>query len=145
MGTFQQVLEIEDDVPWVPALIAGRETTFIAVGTVSAYVDLSGLIEDDLIVSDDGKSVKVRLPEPQLEKPNLDQKLSYVINQDRGALDRVADAIELPEQSQYYQDAEAKIAAAAEESQLRDQAAANTEAMLTGMFDALDIQVTFLD
>ncbi|MHA7209698.1 DUF4230 domain-containing protein [Arthrobacter sp. MDT1-65] len=145
VGTFQQVLQVEDDVPWVPDLLAGRQTTFIAVGTVNAYVDLAELAEDDLVLSPDGKSVKVRLPEPQLDKPNLDPELTYVIDQDRGALDRIADAVDLPEQSQYYQDAEAKIAAAAEESQLRNQAAENTEAMLTGMFGSLGIEATFLD
>ncbi|MHA7218602.1 DUF4230 domain-containing protein [Arthrobacter sp. MDT1-48-3] len=145
VGTFQQVLQVEDDVPWVPDIIAGRETTFIAVGTVNAYVDLSGITEQDLILSPDGKSAKLRLPEPQLDKPNLDQKLTSVADEDRGALDRIADAIELPEQSRYYQDAEAKIAAAAEESGLRAQAADNTEAMLTSMFGSLGIDVTFLD
>ncbi|MHA7286592.1 DUF4230 domain-containing protein [Arthrobacter sp. MDT3-44] len=144
VGTFQQVLQVEDDVPWVPDIIAGRETTFIAVGTVHAYVDLSGITEQDLILSPDGKSARVRLPESQLDKPNLDQKLTYQVHQDRGALDRIADAIDLPEQSQYYQEAEAKIAAAAEESELRNQAAENTEAMLTGMFSSLGIEVTFL-
>ncbi|MDN4612334.1 DUF4230 domain-containing protein [Arthrobacter burdickii] len=144
-GTFQQVLQIEDDVPWVPEILAGRQTTFVAVGTVGAYVDLAGLAEDDLVLSPDGKSVKVRLPEPQLDKPNLDQELTYVLDEDRGALDRISDAVELPEQSQYYRDAEAKIAAAAEESGLIDRATENTEAMLTGMFGSLRIAVTFLD
>ena len=145
VGTFQQVLKIEDDVPWVPDILAGRQTTFIAVGTVNAYVDLAELAEDDLILSTDGKSVQVRLPEPQLDKPNLDQELTYVVAQDRGALDRIADAVDLPEQSQYYEDAEAKIAAAAEDSELRNQAAENTEAMLSGMFGSLGIEATFLD
>lgn len=145
VGTFQQVIRIEDDVPWVPDIVAGRETTFIAVGTVNAYVDLSGITEQDLILSLNGKSAKMRLPEPQLDKPNLDQKLTYQVHQDRGALDRIADAIDLPEQSQYYQEAETKIAAAAEESGLRNQATENTEAMLTGLFSSLGIDVTFLN
>jgi hypothetical protein len=146
VGTFEVVLdETEEGLPWVPDFVSGRRTLFVAAGTVNAYVDLSGLSENDLVLSPDGKSVKVRLPEPQLDKPNLDQKLSYVVDQDRGALDRIADVVELPEQSQYYQNAEAKISAAAEESELRVQAAENTRATLTGLGRSLGVEMSFMD
>jgi hypothetical protein len=35
------VIDTEDDIAGVPAIIAGRRTLFIAAGTVNAYVDLS--------------------------------------------------------------------------------------------------------
>lgn len=87
----------------------------------------------------------MRLPEPQLDKPNLDHDRSYVFMQDRGVLDRIADAIESPQQAQFFKLAETKLAAAAEASELRTQAAENTKAMLTGVFVSLGIHVTFLD
>ena len=77
-------------------MIAGRRTLFVAAGTVNTYVDLSGLADQDLTLSSDGKSTTVRLPEPQLDKPNLDHERSYVFSQDRGVLDAIADAIEPP-------------------------------------------------
>ncbi|WP_167043435.1 DUF4230 domain-containing protein [Salinibacterium sp. ZJ454] len=145
VGNFEVVLDIEDDVTWVPDIIAGRRTLFVAAGTVNAYVDLSGLADKDLTMSEDGKSVTVRLPEPQLDKPNLDLDRSYIFTQERGVVDWIADAIETPEQVEFYKLAEMKLTAGAEESELRMRAAENTKAMLTGMFGSLGIQVTFLD
>jgi len=145
VGNFEEVLDIEDDVPGIPDVIAGRRTLFVAAGTVNAYVDLAGLAEEDLTLSEDGKSVTVRLPQPQLDKPNLDQDRSYMFSQDRGVFDSIADAMAAPQQAQFYKLAEAKLASGAEESGLREQAAENTKAMLTGMLGRFGIQVTFLD
>ncbi|QYF91408.1 DUF4230 domain-containing protein [Arthrobacter sp. PAMC25284] len=69
----------------------------------------------------------------------------YIYDQDRGILDRIVDAFETPEQAELYQLAETKLAAAAEVSELRKQAAENTKAMLTGMFDSLGIRATFIN
>lgn len=144
-GTFEVVLDVEDDVKGVPDIIAGRRTLFVAAGTVNGYVDLSGLTEGDLTLSDDGKSATVRLPDAQLDKPNLNNDRSYVFAQDRGVLDRIVDALQPSQQAQFYQQAEAKLTSAAEESGLRGQATENTKAMLTGMFGSLGMQVAFLD
>jgi hypothetical protein len=142
VGNFEQVLDI-GDVSWLP-LISGRRALFVAAGSVDAYVDRSGLAGEDLTMSDDGKSVTVRLPEAQLDKPNLDNDRSYMFAQDRGVLDRIADALGTPQQAEFYKLAETKLTAA-EESGLQTQAAENTKAMLTGMFGSLGIQATFLD
>ena len=144
VGNFDVTLDIEEDASWAPAFISGRRTLFVAAGTVNSYVDLSGLADEDLKLSADGKSVTVRLPEPGLDKPNLNFDRSYIFDQDRGIFDRVVDAFKTPEQAEFYKLAETKIATAAEESELREQAAKNTKAMLTGMFGSLGIQVTFL-
>ena len=99
-----------------------------------------------LKLSADGKSATIRLPEPKLGEPNLNFDRSYIYDQKRGIVDRIVDAIETPEQAHFYKLAEAKMATAAEESELRKQAAKNTKAFLTGMFSPLGIQnVTFLD
>lgn len=74
---------------WVPGFIADERSLFVAAGTVDAYVDFSGLAEGDLTLSDDGKSVEIRLPEAQLDKPNLDQGRTYLFSQERGVIDRV--------------------------------------------------------
>ncbi|MEO8222268.1 MAG: DUF4230 domain-containing protein, partial [Specibacter sp.] len=129
----------------VPGFIAGRRTLFVGAGTVNAYVDFSGFVENDLAFSDDGKSVTVRLPETKLDKPNLDQSRSGVVSQKLGVLDLINDALAVPEQAKFYKMAEEKIAAAAEESELKKRATENTKAMLTGMFSSMEIQATFRD
>lgn len=144
VGNFETVLDVEDNIAGIPTLITGRRTLFVAAGTVNAYVDLSGFADNDLTLSADGKSVTVRLPEPRLDKPNLDHDRSYVFSQDRGVLDRIADAMGTPQQAEFFRIAETKLASAAEESKLREQAAENTKSMLTGMFSSLGIQATFL-
>lgn len=147
VGHFQVIVDDEQDVSWVPGFIAGERSLFVANGTVNAFVDLSGLTEGDLTLSEDGTSVKVRLPEAELDKPNLDldQERTYLFSQKRGVIDRVGDAISSQNQSDLYQLAEQKLESAAEESELAQQAEENTKAMLIGMFSSLDLEVTFLD
>ncbi len=180
VGDFEVVVDDKDDNLILPNIISGRRTIFVGAGTVNAYVDLSGLAEDDLTLSEGGKSVKIRLPEAQpkkqatenteaglaeedltlseggksvkirlpeaqLEKPNLDQDRTKLISQDRGVLDQINDALTVPEQAKFYKMAEEKIAAAAEESELKKRATENTKAMLTGMFSSMEIQATFRD
>ena len=113
VGNFEVVLDVEHDVKWVPGFIAGERSLFVAAGTVNAYVDFSGLAEGDLTLSDDGKSVEIRLPEAQLDKPNLDQDRTYLFSQERGVINRVGDALSTQDQQELYQLAEQKLVSAA--------------------------------
>lgn len=145
MGNFEVVLDHEEDVQWVPGFIAGERSLFVAAGTVNAYVDFSTMAEGDLTLSEDGTSVEIRLPEAQLDKPNIDQERSYLYSQERGVVNRIGDAISPQDQQDLYLHSEQKLAAAAEESELVERAEANTKEMLTGMFGALELDVTFVD
>lgn len=145
VGNFEVVLDIEKDVEWLPDFIAGERSLFVAAGTVDAYVDFSGLTESDVTLSADGTSVEIRLPEAQLAAPNLDQDRTYLFSQERGVIDRLGDAFSTQDQQELYKLAEAKLASAAQNSKLRDQAEDNTRAMLIGMLAALDLTVTFVD
>lgn len=146
-GDFQVVLDIERDVRYVPAVLAGQRTLFVASGTVNAFVDFSGLSEDALKVSPTGepRSVELALPKAVLDKPNLDQERCYVFAQERGLADRLASLVETPDQQPFYVAAERKIADAARGSGLADRADENTRKMLTGMFGALGYEVAFKD
>lgn len=144
VGNFEVVLDVEEAVDWMPGFIAGKRTLFVAAGTVNAYVDFAGLADQDLKLSQDGKSVTIKLPQPKLDKPNLNFDRSYIYAQDRGLVDRIIDAVETPHQEKFFRQAEAKMAAAAEESELREQASENAKAMLTSMFGGMGIQATFL-
>lgn len=142
VGTFEVILDQEEDVRWVPGFIAGERSLFVAAGTVNAYVDLSGLADGDLTLSEDGTTARIRLPEAQLDPPNLDHDRTYLYSQERGVINRLGDTISTQDQQELYQLAEEKMTVAAQESGLTQQAEENTRTMLTGMFDALDIELT---
>ena len=142
VGNFEVILDQEEDVRWVPGFIAGERSLFVAAGTVNAYVDLSGLEDGDLTLSEDGTTARIRLPEAQLDPPNLDHDRTYLYSQERGVINRLGDAISTQDQQELYQLAEEKMTVAAQESGLTQQAEENTRTMLTGMFDALDIELT---
>ncbi|MGW6444239.1 DUF4230 domain-containing protein [Lentzea sp. NPDC055074] len=140
-GEFQVVLDIENDVKWVPAALAGERTLFVAAGSVNAFVDLGTLKDDGLVVSADGKSVELRVPKAQLDKPNLHHDRSYVFSQERGLINDLQALAGPPDQQKFYVAAEAKLAEAAKQSELLRRAEDNTRVMLTGMLQSLGFQV----
>jgi hypothetical protein len=140
-GEFQVVLDIEHDVKWVPAALAGQRTLFVAAGSVNAYVDLGSLSDDGLVVSPDRKTVELRLPKAQLDKPNIHHDRSYVYSQQRGLIDDFRALVETPDQQRFYVAAESKLAEAAKESEILQRAEDNTRVMLTGMLQSLGFQV----
>lgn len=147
-GTFQVVVDLEKDTKYVPKAILGQRTLFVGVGTVDAYVDFSGVTSDALQVSEDRKSVSLRLPQPALEAVNLDQEKSYVFAEERGVIDRFKSLFsDDPNRLEdVYQAAEAKIADAANETDLSSRAQDNTRTLLTGLFTSLgftSVTVTF--
>ncbi|MFC6088443.1 DUF4230 domain-containing protein [Saccharothrix lopnurensis] len=142
-GDFQVVLDIENDVRFVPSALAGQRTLFVAAGTVNAYVDFGGLAEESFTVSPEAKTVELALPPAVLDKPNLVQERCYVFAQERGLLDRLSSLVETQDQQPFYVAAEQKISDAARDSGLAGRAEENTRKMLTGMFGALGYQVTF--
>ncbi|MBP2319720.1 hypothetical protein JOF56_000105 [Kibdelosporangium banguiense] len=145
-GDYQVVVDIEHDVSWVPSVIAGERTLFVAAGSVDAYIDFGHFAENNMIVSQDRKSVEIWLPNAQLAKPNLNHERSYVYSQERGLLDKLSALVAEPQQQQqFYVTAEQKIAEAAHKSGLPDRAKENTKSMLTGMLQALGFTVTFKD
>lgn len=142
-GEFQVVIDLEKDVKWVPSFLAGSRALFIAAGSVNAFVDFSELNGDALKVSPDGKAVEVRLPEPQLDRPNLDQQRSYLFAQQRGIWDRFKSLFDVPDQRQFYALGEQKIADAAKSAGLIERARTNTKAMLVGLLQSLGLQAVF--
>ncbi|MFG1920753.1 DUF4230 domain-containing protein [Cryptosporangium sp. NPDC048952] len=147
-GTFQVVVDLEKDTKYVPKAILGQRTLFVGVGTVDAYVDFSGITSDALTISEDRRSVSLRLPPPALEKVNLDQDKSYVFAQERGVIDRFKSLFtdDPNKLGDVYKAAEAKIGDAAKETDLSKRAQTNTQAMLEGLFKSLGfttVTVTF--
>ncbi|MER7502312.1 DUF4230 domain-containing protein [Nonomuraea pusilla] len=138
-GTFQVVVDLEKDAPFLPDAIKGSRTLFVGAGGVDAYVDFSALGADAVTVSEDRTRATVRLPHAQLEKPNLDNRRSYVFAEQRGLFDRVQDFLSSSpdDQRELYTLAERKIGEAAAASDLRARADANTRAMMEGLLRSL--------
>ncbi|MBT2232841.1 DUF4230 domain-containing protein [Nonomuraea sp. NEAU-A123] len=149
-GNFQVVVDLEKDARFLPDAVKGTRTLFVGAGNVDAYVDFSALGANGVTVSKDRTEVTIRLPRAQLEKPNLDNRRSYVFAQQRGLLDRVQGFLSSSpnDQRELYVLAETKIAEAAASSDLRARADTNTKAMLEGMLKSLGfakVTVKFAD
>ena len=147
-GTFQVVIDREKDTRYVPSAISGERVSFLATGTVEAYVDFAGLGDDRVRVSDDRRTVSFSLPAAQLGQARVDPRQSRVLGRDRGVLDRIGSAFaENPSvEGELYAIGERRLAAAAAKSDLEDRAEANTRAMLTALARSLgyrEVTVTF--
>lgn len=147
-GNFQVLVDLQENKKFIPDVLFNERTLFVGVGSVDAYVDFASLGDGAITVSPDGKTVDIKLPEPQLEKPSLDTDKSYVFAQDRGLVNRIGDLVgnDPNKQQQLYQLAEDKIAAAANDSELRERAKKNTQAMLESLMKGLGyerVNITF--
>jgi hypothetical protein len=147
-GNFEVVIDVETNRRFIPDVILGERTLFVAAGTVDAYVEFGGLAEDALVVDAERNSVSVTLPAPELARPNIDHERSYVFAQQRGVANRIGDVFSNdPDQhQQVLRLAEMRIAEAADASELRQRAADNTRQMLEGMLGTLgfdEVTVTF--
>ncbi|MBO4205086.1 DUF4230 domain-containing protein [Micromonospora echinofusca] len=141
-GNFQVVIDLQSDRKYVPDFLLNDRTLFVGAGSVESYVDFSTIAEGAVVESADRKSVEIRLPAPQLGKPNLDLEKSYVFAEKRGLLNRLGELFgsDPNRQREVYQLAEERIAAAARDSGLADRARENTRKMLEGLLRSLGYQ-----
>lgn len=143
-GTFQVIVDLEKDTPFLPTAVVGQRTLFVAIGSVDAFVDFSTLGSDAIQVSSDRTAAQVRLPHAALDKPNLDHQRSYVFAQESGIVDRVRAFFDTSpnDQAELYQVAVKKIGDAATQSGLAARAEANARTMLEDMLRSLGYQRT---
>ena len=138
-GTFQVVVDLERDVRFVPSIVSGERTTFLAQGSVDAIVDFGGLSGSAVTVSDDGRTVVFSLPPARLDEADVDLANSRVLSRDRGVLDRVGGLFSdnPTTEREVAALAEDKLDEAAAASDLRTRAEENTREMLTGLARSL--------
>ena len=139
-GHFEVIVDVEKDQRFVPAKIKGERVLFVAVGSVDAGVDFTGLDDGAVEVSDDGKSVTLELPPARFREPELDLERSYVYDRDRGAIDRLQSLFGEGQslEQDLYPLAEEKLADAARDgSGLLARAERNTRLMLIGLLRSL--------
>jgi hypothetical protein len=140
-GSFQVVVDIESDTPWVPSMISGERVQFLATGTVDAYVDFADLGPASVKLAADGSEATITLPAPQLGEARIDPDESRVLDRDRGLVDRVGDALGDggDGESELYSLAEDRLESAAAESDLLERAEDGTRDMLTSLATSLGV------
>lgn len=141
-GNFQVIVDTEKDAKFLPSVIRGERTVYVAAGSVDATVDFSALDERSIQASEDRRSVTVTLPAPTLSEPRIDPEESQVVSRQRGLLDRIGSVFSDTPTSErpYLLAAEGKMRAAANESDLRARAEQNTRTFLENMLRALGYQ-----
>ncbi len=136
-GRFQTLVDQQQTTKLLPGWASGSDVVLAAAGDVDATVDFSHFKSTDVQRSADGHQVTVHLPVPVLGTPKLDPSQTRVIARQRGLVDRLGDALgdgnPVPQQ-QLEQRAQAKLADAARQSDLRSRAEQNTTAFVQHLF-----------
>jgi hypothetical protein len=138
-GTFQVIVDLQEDKENIPDFLVNRRTLFVGSGTVEEYVEFGSLSQDALKVDNANKTVSITLPPPQQSAAALDMQKSYVVAEERGLLDRIGDAFKSDpgKQQKVYQLAQQRITEAARASGLDARAQQNTQRMLESLFTRL--------
>jgi len=83
-SNYELVIDLENDVKFLPDFVAGERSVMVAAGTVDAKVDFSGLTDKNIVVSADRKMVVVHLPQPVLADPRVDNERTRVYSRETG-------------------------------------------------------------
>jgi hypothetical protein len=139
-GHYEVIVDLEKDTRFVPSPILGERVLFVAVGDVESGVDFTELGDEAVRVSDDRRTVHLKLPHAELFGARVDPEQSYVYDRDRGLIDRVASLFQdnpTSEQELYVLAEEKLMDAAENDSGILARAERNTRLMLLGLFEAL--------
>jgi hypothetical protein len=148
-GEFEVTVDLEKDVKYVPSVVAGEHVIYDAVGSADGVVDLSDLDARSVKMTD-GRAVTVTVPHAKVGSVALDLDRSKVVSRKRGLLNRVASVFDdSPTSEKGAQTAgRNKLAAAAQQSALRQRAERNTRVFLTHLLKtagATKVTVRFAD
>lgn len=85
---YSNLVTSEREMPGLLSALYGERLVLVAIGHVTAGVDLSQLEEDD--IGSEGDTISIRLPPPQLQDCFLNESASYVVSRDTGIFARSA-------------------------------------------------------
>ncbi|MEV6347021.1 DUF4230 domain-containing protein [Actinoplanes sp. NPDC051851] len=147
-GTFQVIVDLQQNKDNIPDFLINRRILFVGTGTVEEYVDFSALDGDALKVDNEKMTIELTLPAPEQSAAALDMAKSEVVEEDRGLLTAIGDAFrsDTDKQQRVYAEAQQKITEAAKSSGLDERARQNTQLMLQSLFARLGyttVTVTF--
>lgn len=138
------VVEVEDDTRFLPDVLSGQQTTFLAAGTVDATVDLGAAVVKR---GSDGALV-IHLPAPTVDGVHVDSERSRVLDRDRGLFDRVGDVFtdDPDDDRDLYLLAEDQLRLAAGQGDLLDAAEASARRTVENLLadaGATEVRVVF--
>ena len=134
-GHYETVVDLDKDTNHLPAWVSGERLLYVGKGDVDAVVDFGELDEQRVVLSEDVKSVAIKLPAPTAGKPLLDLQTSYVVNHDKGLVNRFK-GTDLEREAQLKAISQMSAAATGEDL-LINQAKENTRVMLRGLLGSL--------
>lgn len=85
---YSSLVTSERDMPDVLKLLYGEKQVMVAVGHVNAGIDLSKITARDVI--QDGNSISIQLPPPQLQDCFVSEQESYIASMETGVFSRSA-------------------------------------------------------
>jgi hypothetical protein len=137
-GTFSVPVELDVEQTGLrqrlPDFVDQEKIIAIYQADVDATIDLRGLTADAIDADPETRTITVRVPTPKLSRPAIDPENSRIVSHDRGALQRIEDALgegSLAAKEQLDAAAVEAIAKAARESELPDTARVNGARFLT--------------
>ena len=86
--TYSNLVTSEREMPGALSILYGERLVLVAIGHVTAGVDLSQLTEDDIVI--EGDTIHIQLPPAQLQDCFLNEAASYVVSRDTGVFSRSA-------------------------------------------------------
>jgi Protein of unknown function (DUF4230) len=138
-GTFQVVVDIQEDAQYLPAALKGQRIIYLAQGSASGTVELGGLDASKMTIDETTKTVTFRVPKAAINNVRIDPKVSRVLSYKRGILDRIGGALggldPLPQELNVL--AEKQLTEAAKASELRQRAEASTRSVLQSIASGL--------
>jgi hypothetical protein len=138
-GTFQVVVDIQEDAQYLPAALKGQRIIYLAQGSASGTVELGGLDASKMMIDETTKTVTFRVPKAAINNVRIDPKVSRVLSYKRGILDRIGGALggldPLPQELNVL--AEKQLTEAAKASELRQRAEASTRSVLQSIASGL--------
>lgn len=131
-GQFVETVDLEQDAKFLPSFLKGERVLANVPGSVSATVDFRDLTDDAVQVSDDRRSIRLVLPEPELQRAEVDEGRTKILTRDRGVIDRIDDFFSgnPTDDGPLFRAAQDKIDAAAAASGLRTKGKDETERWL---------------
>jgi hypothetical protein len=138
-GTFQVVVDIEQDAKYMPSALKGQRLIYLAQGSASGTVDLGGVSEKTMTIDEATKSVTFVVPPAEINNVRVDLEGSRVLSNERGLFDRLGDAFgdNNPMPPELVVRAETQMQEAALSSDLKARAEASTERVLQSIGNGL--------
>jgi Protein of unknown function (DUF4230) len=141
-ANFEVDVDLEKKHRFIPSVIAGERTVFLAVGSVDAVVDFAHIDASRVVQSGGGDQIVVTLPHARTLRAVVDPNESHVATRSRGLADRIGSAFtDSPTSEQpLYRLAVQKMNRAAGHSGVTARAERNTTKMLQGLLGELGYQ-----